>query len=282
MLDYGLMTDTKYARRRLSDLHQTGTFVLVNVHDVGSAAIAQHAGAQAIGTTSGGHAYSIGRRDAAAELSREESIERAAAICAAVDIPVSVDAENGWGHEPEDVAKTIRLLMEAGAAGASIEDWSGSAERGFYESSLAVARIEAAVETANTPETGFVVCARADRLAHEGMSGFEETLTRLQDFATAGAGCVYAPGISDTAKIGRVVDEAGGPVNLLLGMNKALSVPDAAAMGVRRISIGSSLYQATMGAFFEMVQEALTTGSLEVATTVLDYELIESLFADRS
>lgn len=262
----------------LFDLHQEGTFVLVNVHDVGSAVIAQHAGAQALGTTSGGHAYSIGRRDAAGALSREESIERAAAICAAVDIPVSVDAENGWGHEPEDVAATVRLLMEAGVAGASIEDWSGDAERGFYEPSLAVARVEAAVEAANTPETGFVICARADRVMHEGMDTFEETLGRLQAFSAAGAGCLYAPGVSDTATIERVVNEAGGPINLLLGMNGTVSVSDAAALGVRRISVGSSLYQATMGAFFAMVQEALTTGSLKVDTPVFDYEFIESLF----
>lgn len=244
--------------------------------------MAQHAGAQALGTTSGGHAYSIGRCDAAGELSRGESIERAAAICAAVDIPVSVDAENGWGHEPEDVAETIRLLMECGAAGASIEDWSGKTDRGFYETSLAVARIEAAAETANTSETGFVVCARADRVMHDGMGTFEETLNRLQAFASAGAGCLYAPGISDLATIERVVNEAGGPVNALLGMNKALSVSDVTALGVRRISLGSSMYQAMLGAFSEMVKEALTTGSLKVATPVPEYELIESLFSPRS
>jgi 2-methylisocitrate lyase-like PEP mutase family enzyme len=264
--------------RRLFDLHQSGTFVLVNVHDVGSAAIAQHAGAQALGTTSGGHAYSIGRRDAAGELSREESIERASEICAAVDIPVSVDAENGWGHEPEDVAETVRLLIECGLAGASIEDWSGETERGFYERSLAVARIEAAVEAANTAETGFVICARADRVMHEGMDAFEDTLSRLQSFAAVGAGCLYAPGVSGEVTIGRVIDEAGGPVNVLLGMNSGLSIPDVSALGARRISLGSSLYQATMGAFCEMVKEALTTGSLNVATPVLDYDLIESLF----
>lgn len=268
--------------QRLHELHQQGTFVLVNVHDVGSAVIAQHAGARALGTTSGGQAYSIGCRDAAGELTRDESVERASAICAAVDIPVSVDAENGWGHEPEDVAETIRLLMECGAAGASIEDWSGETERGFYETTLAVARIEAAVETANTAETGFVICARADRVMHQGMATFEDTLHRLQAFSAAGAGCLYAPGVSDDATIERLVAEAGGPVNLLLGMNKAMSIPDAAALGVRRVSLGSSLYQAMMGAFASMVREALTTGSLQVATPVLDYELIESLFSPAS
>jgi len=181
-----------------------------SAHDVGSAALAQDAGAQALGTTSGGHAYSIGRRDAAGETS------------------------------------------------------------------LAVARIEAAVETANTSET--VICARADQVMHQGMASFEEALGRLQAFAAAGAGCLYAPGIADEAIIERVVHEAGGPVNALLGMNGGLTVSDMTALGVRRISLGSSLYQAMMGAFSEMVREATTTGSLKVATPVPDYGQIESLF----
>lgn len=111
--------------KSLHELHQSGTFLLVNIHDVASAAIAQHVGAEALGTTSAGYAYASGRRDGTQAISRSEFVDHTAQVCAAVDIPVSVDAENGWGHEPEDVAETIRLLHEAGAAGASIEDWSG-------------------------------------------------------------------------------------------------------------------------------------------------------------
>jgi len=136
------------ARRELKRLHQADTFVLVNVHDVGTALLAQAAGANALGTTSGGHAYTVGAKDGAGALTRDQSLERATQICAAVDIPVSIDAENGWGHSPEEVAETVRLLIECGAAGASIEDWSGDPKIGFYDTSLAVERIAAAVEAA--------------------------------------------------------------------------------------------------------------------------------------
>ncbi len=264
--------------KSLHELHQSGTFVLVNVHDVGSAALAEAAGAEALGTTSGGHAYAIGRRDAAGAISRDESIEHAAAICAAVSIPVSVDAENGWGHTPEDVADTITALHEVGAAGASIEDWSGDADIGFYDQSLAVERIAAAVEAARNASPDFVICARADQVMHEGPDAFAGALARLQAFSAAGAGCVYAPGVSDEVGLRTLVGEAGGPVNALLSVGGSTSVPDARTWGVRRVSLGSSLYQATMAAFTAMVRDAVGPGTLQTGPEPLDYASIESLF----
>ncbi len=266
--------------KTLHELHQEGTFLLVNVHDVGSAVLAQHAGAEALGTTSAGHGFSIGRRDAAGAISRAESIEHAATICEAVEIPVSVDAENGWGHRPEDVAETIRLLAEAGVAGASVEDWSGDANIGFYEHSLAVERIEAAVDVANQLETPFVICARSDRAMHEGASAIEDSLLRLQAFAAAGAGCLYAPGIADEATLRRFVAEAGGPLNAMLEIGGGVSMGDAHAWGVRRVSVGSSLYQAVMAGFEAMVRRALTTGELTSDPEPLSYEYIESLMPE--
>jgi len=272
-----------HSQKTLHKLHQDGTFLLVNVHDVGSAALAQAAGAEALGTTSAGHAYTVGVRDAAGALSRDASVERAAQICAAVDIPVSVDGENGWGHEPESVAETVRLLAEAGAAGVSIEDWSGDPAIGFYERALAVERIEAAVETARSlRETSaggaFVICARADRVMHEGADALEDTIERLQAFSAAGADCLYAPGPSDEATIRRIVTEAGGPVNVMVEVNSGVTMDDARAWGVRRVSVGSSFYQATMAAFSAMVKEALTSGTMQVDPAPLDYAYIESLF----
>lgn len=263
----------------LNRLHQSGTFLLVNVHDAGSAALAQAAGAQALGTTSGGHAYTIGRPDAAGALTRDEVLQRVSEICAIVDIPVSVDAENGWGHAPEDVAESIKCLIEVGAAGASIEDWSGSADIGFYEHGLAVERIVAAVETARSLDPEFVICARADQMMHDGAAAFADVLDRLQSFSSAGAGCVYAPGTADIELIGRLVNEAGGPINALLGVGGALTVNDMEQLGVRRVSLGSSLYQATMAQFDRIVRQAISTGSLEVDTPPLGWETIESLFS---
>lgn len=264
--------------KSLRDLHQAGTFLLVNVHDAGSAALAAAAGAEALGTTSGGHAYTIGRCDAAGAISREESIARVVEICSTVDVPVSVDAENGWGHGPDDVAQTIEQLIEAGAAGASIEDWSGDVEIGFYDRQHAVDRIAAAVETARSLDPGFVVCARADRMTHDGPDAFDDALTRLQAFAEVGAHCLYAPGTSDKNLIERMVREAGGPLNALLSVGGDVSIDDMREIGVRRVSLGSSLYQATMAVFDRIVRQALTTGSLDVDTPPLDWQAIESLF----
>jgi 2-methylisocitrate lyase-like PEP mutase family enzyme len=217
-------------------LHQSGTFVLVNVHDVGTALLAEAAGAKALGTTSGGIAYTSGKKDAVGALTRSQSIEHEAQICAAVDIPISIDAENGWGHSPEAVAETIRLLVDCGAAGASIEDWSGDSDIGFYES-----------------------------------------LERLRSFAKVGADCLYAPGPTDEASHRRIVAEAGGPVNALFHMNCKLTIDDASDWGIRRVSVGSSLYQATMAVFLDMVTKAVSTGVLDVDIPPLDYEFIESL-----
>lgn len=267
--------------KSMRDLHQAGTFVLVNVHDAGSAALAAAAGAEALGTTSGGHAYTIGRRDAAGAISRGETVARVAEICSTVEVPVSVDAENGWGHDPDEVAKTIEQLIGAGAAGASIEDWSGDAEVGFYERQHATDRIVAAVETARSLDPKFVICARADRMTHDGLDAFDDSLNRLQGFADAGADCLYAPGVSDKNLIQRLVNEAGGPINALLSVGGDLSVDDMREIGVRRVSLGSSLYQATMAVFDRIVRQALTTGSLDVDTPPLDWQTIEALFPDR-
>ena len=264
-------------QKEFYDLHSSGTFVLVNVQDVGAAMFAEAAGAKAIATTSGGHAYTCGKRDAAGVLTRSQSIERAAEICAAVDIPVSVDAENGWGHSPEEVAETIRLLIDCGAAGASIEDWSGDPDKGFYDASLATERVEAAVGAAKEYGDSFVICARADRMRHEGQEALDESIDRLRSFASVGADCLYAPGPKDESSIRRIVTEAGGPVNALFGMNGGLTVADAAGCGVRRISVGSSLYQATMAVFSAMVTQIIETGSFDVDIPPLDYEYIESL-----
>jgi 2-methylisocitrate lyase-like PEP mutase family enzyme len=267
--------------KSLHELHQSGTFVLVNVYDAGSAALAAAAGAEALGTTSGGHAYTIGRPDAAGAITSDEAVARVAEICSTVDVPVSVDAENGWGHDPGDVAQTIERLIEVGAAGASIEDWSGDSGIGFYEQAHAVDRIVAAVETARGLDPEFVICARADRMTHDGADAFDDALARLQAFAGAGAHCLYAPGTADMALIERIVREAGGPVNALLSVGGTLSIDDMREIGVRRVSLGSSLYQATMAVFDRIVRQALTTGALDVDTPPLDWKTIESLFPNR-
>lgn len=248
-------------------LHQSGTFLLVNVHDAGAAAVAETAGAVALGTTSSGHAYSIGRRDGEGAVSRAEALERAAQICAAVDIPVSIDAENGWGHSPDEVAATIRDLADIGAAGASIEDWSGDADRGFYDRAHALERIVAAIEAARSLPDPFVICARAEAFLYGADNPMDEALARLQSFAKAGADCLYAPGTRAKEDFAKVVAEAGGPVNGLLGVGGPLTMDDARDLGIRRVSVGGSLYRATMAAFRSHVEQLVSTGSFIVEPT---------------
>lgn len=258
-------------------LHQSGTFLLVNVHDAGSAVVAQQAGAVALGTTSSGFAWSIGRPDAAGAVSRDEVVRHVETICRVVDIPVSVDAENGWAHEPDGVAETIRVLAEAGASGASIEDWSGDATRGFYDRALAVERVQAAVEAARSLPRPFVVCARAEAFLHGAPGPFDEAIARLQAFAAAGAHCMYAPGPSDRETLGRIVAEAGGPVNALIPVGSTLAMADAVDLGVRRVSVGGSIYRATMTLVQDVVRQALTTGSLATPGPLLTGRTIEGL-----
>jgi 2-methylisocitrate lyase-like PEP mutase family enzyme len=266
------------AGQRFTELHRSGTFLLVNVHDAGTAALAEHAGAVALGTTSAGHAYSLGRVDGVAAISRGEAIERAAEICAAVDIPVSVDAENGWGHSPEEVAATIRDLAAVGAAGASIEDWSGDSDIGFYDPALALDRIVAAVEAARSLPEPFVICARAEACLYGAPDPTQTAIERLQGFAEAGADCLYAPGLSTRAELEHVVANAGGPINALCSIGGPLSIADATDAGARRISVGGSLYRATMATFHAMVTSLTTTGDAAVPHPPLTDDLLSDLF----
>lgn len=260
------------------ELHQTGTFLLVNVHDAGSAVVAEAAGAVALGTTSLGHAYTLARPDGVGAVSRDEAVERVGQICRAVRIPVSVDAENGWAHDPSGVADTIHMLAEAGAAGASIEDWAGDPDIGLYDRGLARERIEAAVEAARSLGTGFVICARAEAFLRDHPDPLSEAIARLQSFAEAGADCLYAPGPTDLDTLGRIVTEAGGPVNALIWVGSTLTMDNARSIGVRRVSVGGSLYRATMAGFDALVRQMVTAGEFACDPPALDSARLESLF----
>lgn len=258
-------------------LHRSGTFVLVNAHDAGAAAIAQDEGAVAIGTTSSGHAYTLGRRDAVGAISRPEALSRAEQICAAVQVPVSVDAENGWGHAPEDVARTISDLADIGAAGASLEDWSSDPDIGLYDTDIAVERITAAVETAAALREPFVICARAEGFLY-GQPPVDEIISRLNAFAAAGAQCVFATGPQDPVVLRRLVEETHAPINALLPFGSTLTVDDARAIGIRRVSVGGSLYRATIAAYASLVKQLLTDGTLTSQPLPLPTAKIEALF----
>ena len=239
------------AGERFRELHEAGTLVMVNVADAGTAEAVVEAGAVAIATTSSGLATTMGRRDAAGDLSLDEHAHHTEVLVAAVPgTPVNVDAENGYGHEPEEMAAAVERFAAAGAAGMGIEDWSGDPDRGMYDRALAIARIEAAVEAANALDHPFVITGRTEVVLYGLDGGLDEALARLQGFAEVGAHCLFAPGLRDLDSIRQVVGETGGPVNVLLPF-PALDAPrppafgleHLAEIGVRRVSVGGSLYR---------------------------------------
>lgn len=249
----GIATVTD-APRHFRALHESGCFTMPNAWDAGSARLLASFGFPALGTTSGGLANQLGVPDAAGNLPLALVLENVAAIAGAVTIPVSADFENGYADDPESVAANVRRCAETGAAGCSIEDWSGT---DFYPVEQAVERVAAAVEAVESLGTGFVVTARAEQVLHRGAEGTEEALSRLARYAAAGAHCVYAPGIRDTQTIRRMVETAGAPVNLLVGL-KGMSAraDDMAALGVRRLSVGGSLMRLGLTAVVRAAAEA--------------------------
>jgi 2-methylisocitrate lyase-like PEP mutase family enzyme len=249
------------AQTRFAELHREGCFVLVNVGDAATVGALAESEAVALATSSHAHAATIGRSDAAGDVSRDEHGEHTATIIKATTLPVNVDGENGYGHEPEAVADAVRYFAGLGAAGMGIEDWSGDPEVGLYDRALAKARIEAAVEAANALDEPFVVTGRTEVLLYGLDGGMDEALARLQAFAEVGAPCLYAPGTWDIDTISTVVDNAGVPVNILVPIGSSLTFDDVAATGARRISLGSSLFSAQVNAGAAMVNSLLSTGS---------------------
>lgn len=222
--------------RTFDRLHQSGCFVVPNPWDIGTAKLMAAAGAKALATTSAGYAFTLGRVDGT--LTRDEALTHAEAIVAATPLPVTGDLENGYADSPEDVAETVRLAAEVGLSGCSIEDMRNGEP---YEYADAVARISAAVDAARSLDRPFVLCARADGLLY-GAYGLHEAIGRIQAFEGAGADLLYIPGPDSQDDLKRIVQSVTTPVNALVGGALAnLRIEDFAAIGVRRISIGSRL-----------------------------------------
>jgi 2-methylisocitrate lyase-like PEP mutase family enzyme len=254
---------------RFLALHaRKGAFVIPNPWDVGTARMLAGLGFEALATTSAGFAFSLGRRDGA--VSREEAIEHARTIVDATPLPVSADLENGFGDAPEAVAATVAMATQVGLAGCSIEDATGRPDRPIYERAQAVERIAAAVEAARASAFPFVLTARAENFLH-GRPDLDDTIARLQAFEAAGADVLYAPGLRDLGTIRQVCAALGKPVNVLMALpGMPLSVEQLAAAGVRRISLGSALSRAALGAVLgaaREIQERGTFGFIDSAAS---------------
>ncbi|HET7484959.1 MAG TPA: isocitrate lyase/phosphoenolpyruvate mutase family protein [Solirubrobacterales bacterium] len=230
--------------------------LLPNPWDPGSAKLLASLGFQALATTSGGSAATLGRLDGS--MSVEEAIASAAAIVEATELPVSADLENGFADDPEGVAETIRLALDAGLAGASIEDYSRRAEA-IYDIGLAAERVAAAAEVAHGGPIRLVLTARAENHLY-GVTDLADTIARLQAYQEAGADVLYAPGLVRLEDIRQLVSSVDLPVNVL-GRPGAPSVSELASAGVRRISVGGAFAYAALGAAVEAARELLDEGT---------------------
>jgi 2-methylisocitrate lyase-like PEP mutase family enzyme len=256
---------------------QPGAFVIPNPWDMGSAVILAAIGFPALATTSAGFAFTIGRADGA--VGRMAMLEHARAIVAATDLPVSADLENGYGDGPEETALTIRLAGEVGLCGASIEDATGRADDPIYPFDHAVARVAAAVAAARALPHAFVLTARAENLLH-GRDDLDDTIRRLAAFAEAGADVLYAPGLRTGEEVAAVVRAvAPKPVNVLVGgPGPGFTVAGLAALGVRRISVGSALARTALGAFVRAAEEIKLEGTFGGMAEAAPFARVNGLF----
>ena len=231
--------------------------LLPNPWDPGSARLLASLGFHALATTSSGFAATLGRLDGS--VTREEALSHAASIVQATDLPVSADLENGFGDDPSEVADTLRLALEAGLAGCSIEDFSGREDEPIYEAGLAAERVAAAAEVAHTGAVHLVLTARAENYLH-GRPDLADTIARLQAYQEAGADVLYAPALRQLEEIRQVVGALDRPVNVL-AFPGAPAVSELAAAGVSRVSIGGAFAFAALGAVVEAANELMVDGT---------------------
>ena len=260
-------------------LHQrNGAFIIPNPWDVGTARLLAHFGFEALATTSAGYAFSVGQRNNTIE--RAQMMEHLSAIAAATDLPVSADLENGFGDEPETVAETIRRSAAAGVVGGSIEDMSRQPGHPIYEHERAVERIRAAAEAARALPFSFTLTARAENYL-VGNPDLKDTIRRLQAYQEAGADVLYAPGLTGKDEIAAVVGSVDRPVNVVMGLQGVqLSRDELAAMGVKRISVGSSLARAALGAFVRAATEMRDHGTFAFAKDAVSFREISAMFEE--
>src|SRR3984957_7392768 len=273
------MATTDFSARRAAfrKLHESGCFVLPNPWDVGTARYLRHLGFQALATTSAGFAFSRGLADS--EVPRDMVLSHIAEIVAAVDLPVNADFESGYSRDPEGVAENVRLCVETGVAGLSIEDATGYLSKPLYDLPLAVERIKVAREAIGT--SGVLLIGRAECFLVGHAEPLKEAILRLQAYAEAGADVLYAPGVRERADIHAIVSAVSPkPVNVLMSSNTGLKVSDLAELGVRRISVGSSLARTAWGGFIRAAKAIAEDGSFAEFDSSAPFGDLNNFFRD--
>lgn len=272
-------TEEAAKANKFRELHtRDRAFIIPNPWDIGSARILEHLGFEALATTSMGYAFSRGRRDGS--LNRDETLAYAAEIVSGSLLPVSADLENGFGDSPEAAAETIRLAGGVGLVGGSIEDSTGNPDDPTYELHHAADRVRAAVEAARSLPFPFTLTARAENYLW-GRPDLADTIKRLQAFQEAGADVLYAPGLRTREDIAAVVKSVDRPVNVIMGLQGVqLNVQELSALGVKRISVGSSLYRAAIGAFLRAAQEMREQGTFTWAAQAASPRELTPIFPE--
>lgn len=261
---------------RFRDLHQRpGAFIIPNPWDAGTAKLLAAIGFEALATTSLGLANTLG----SATVSLDAIIENCRLIAAATDLPVNADLENCGADDPRTAARAITRAAEAGVVGGSIEDSTGNPQHPIYDFSLAVERVQAAVEAARALPFQFTLTARAENFLH-GRKDLDDTIKRLQAFEAAGADVLYSPGLHDIGTIKTVVSAVRRPFNLVMGFaDPTLTVEQLSAAGVKRISVGGAMQRHALAAFLRCAREMKDQGSFSFVRDMAPVKEVREAFA---
>jgi len=268
------MPTTADKRRAFHQLHETGCFLIPNPWDIGSTRYLQHLGFKALATTSAGFAFTRALPDGG--VPREAMLAHIREIVEATDLPVNADFGAGYAHDPAGVAESVRLCTETGVAGLSIEDATGERDQPLYDLGTAVARMRAARAAIDRAGGDVLLVGRCECFL-VGRPDIAETVARLRAYAAAGADCLYAPGIRTREEVAAVVAAAAPkPVNVIRSSAAGLNVAELAALGVRRISVGSAFARTAWGAFMKAARDILAEGRFDsLAGAVPNAELNE-------
>jgi 2-methylisocitrate lyase-like PEP mutase family enzyme len=273
------METTSKRHKKFRQLHQRGCFALPNPWDIGTARYLQHLGFKALATTSAGFAFSRGLPDGSVSL--DDMLAHIREIVEATDLPVNADFENGYGDDPADVGKNVRRCIETGVSGISIEDTKGHAgPDSLYGVSRAVERMRAAREAVS--ETDVMLIGRAEGFL-VGETNIEEIIRRLNAYSAAGADCLYAPGVNKREHISAIVAAvAPKPVNVLVGAAGGLTMDDAAALGVRRVSVGGGLARVAWGGFIRAAMQLARSGRFDEFAIAMPHVELQEFFSTQS
>ena len=277
------MDDKSSAIDQFRELHESGCFVLPNPWDAGSAIYLEHLGFKAVATTSAGFAFSKGLPDGTAFVSLDMMLGHFREIAAATSLPVNADFQNGYADDPKDVAANVKLCIDTGVAGLSIEDNSGRTNQPLYDFDLAVERIKAARAAIDSSNSRVVLTARCEAFLVGDADPLRTSIDRLVAFTEAGADCLYAPGLTTPVEIAQIVKAvAPKPVNALISSNNCdLTVAQVADLGVRRISVGGALARAAWHGFVRAAKEIRDSGSFAAFADATPFGELHGLFLKR-